>query len=297
MEFTINLSGKPFNLEYTIGSGQVFRWQKKGEDWEGVVSRSFVKIRQEGELLFCRVEGVEIDSAFLVRYFRLDEDLGFILGKIAKDEVMRRAVRSFYGLRLIRQEPWECLASFLLSTNANIPRISRMIDALCRKYGEPLKAGIETYYSFPKAEVLSNTTERELRELGLGYRSRYLLSVSRSVASHKVDFERLSKLSYEEARKEILAEFEDEKILSGVGNKVADCFLLFSLGKDEAFPIDTWILKALKEYYPNMCRDIGSKTKLSNRDYLSLSRNMRSYFGEYAGYAQQYLYSLSRSEL
>jgi N-glycosylase/DNA lyase len=296
VEFTINLYDSPFNLDYTLTSGQVFRWEKKGDEWEGVISDTLVRIRQEGQFLFCVSGGDRVDSSYLMKYFRLDEDMNFILGKITIDETIKRAVRKFYGLRLIRQDPWECLICFLLATNANIPRIKRMINSLCSAYGNQLSAMGISYFSFPKPEILAEAKEEELRNLGIGYRAKYIVSVSKSVNSGKVNFENLKSLNYTEARNEILSEFQERKILSGVGNKVADCVLLFSLGKDESFPIDTWILKALRIYYPKFCNDIKGK-KLSNKDYQKLSERMRSYFGTYAGFAQQYLYLLSRSEL
>ncbi len=297
MEFTINLSGRPFNLDYTLNSGQVFRWQKRGQEWEGIVLDSFVKIRQEADLLFCKVESGEVNSSYISRYLRLDEDLSFILGNIARDETIVGAIRRFYGLRLIRQDPWECLISFILATNANIQRISKMIDSLCKRYGKPLQTLEGEKNSFPTPETLSNAKEEELRKLGLGYRARYIVSVSKSIASGIFSFEELTEMSYLDARDSILREFERKKILPGVGNKVADCVLLFSLGKDEAFPIDVWILKAIKAYYQDICKDVIQSGKLSNKQYIKLSDIMRKYFGKYAGYAQQYLYVLSRSEL
>lgn len=302
MEFTIGLSS-PFSLEYTLGSGQVFRWENRGEWWYGVVSGCVLKMKQEGDLLTCSTSSDAADSSFVRRYFALDEDLQSILASIMKGKALTQAVHRFYGLRLIRQERWECLASFVLATNSNIPRIRRMVEAICARFGSPVEFEGRAYSAFPKPEALAEATVAELRECGLGYRASYLSHVSQSVRDGKVDFSELALLDYEAAHATLLKELFGEKLLLGVGPKVADCVLLFSCDKNEAFPIDVWMGRILASSYPRLVEPrlrsrlaSGKKAGLTKAEYLRLSSAARKHFGSYAGYAQQYLFMKARSE-
>ncbi|MGD0478070.1 MAG: DNA glycosylase [Nitrososphaerales archaeon] len=301
MEFTIGLES-PFSLEYTLESGQAFRWQNQGEWWYGVVPGGVLKVKQEGDSLKCVSGSDLLGSGFVRSYFRLDVELEKVLSSIMKDETITLAVQTFYGLRLIRQERWECLASFILATNSNIPRIKKMVQAVCARFGEPLQfEGIE-YHTFPRPEVLSEALLPDLRACGLGYRAPFLKHVAASVEEGRVDFSELSLLDYEEARKTLVKELLGEKLLPGVGPKVADCVLLYSYDKDEAFPIDVWIAREIVKSYPTLL-DPGlrmklapeRKAKIGRGDYDRISSIVRSYFGPYAGYAQQYLFMMARS--
>ncbi|HKT22519.1 MAG TPA: DNA glycosylase [Nitrososphaerales archaeon] len=300
MEFTIPLD-VPFNLDYTLDSGQVFRWRRKGEWWCGVVAGGALKVRQEAETLRCVTSSDLIDSSFVSSYFRLDEDLEGLLATITKDETVTDAVERFYGLRLIRQERWECLGSFVLATNANIPRIQKMVSEVCAKYGRAFEFEGDAYYAFPAAGDIAEAPIADLRAIGLGYRAAFLKRVASSVARGDVDFERVASLPYEESRRLLLSEIFGEKILLGVGPKVADCVLLYSFGKDEAFPIDVWIARVLSKSYPRLLSSVlrsrlrrDGKAKLSQGDYSRVSASVRKYFGKYAGYAQQYLFMAAR---
>jgi N-glycosylase/DNA lyase len=300
MEFTLGLES-PFSLDYTLDSGQVFRWENHGEWWYGIVSGGVIRVKQEGETLSCVSSADVLDSAFVRNYFRLEEPLEPILDSIMKDDTTTRAVQKFYGMRLVRQERWECLASFVLATNANIPRIKKMIGAISSRYGEPLEFEGIPYTSFPKPEVLSEAPVAELRDCGLGYRAPFLKHVASAIEEGRVDFSELAIRTYEEAREILLRELFGEKLLLGVGPKVADCVLLYSLGKDEAFPIDVWIAREIARSYPKLLtRELKRKlrperkSKLGRGDYVRLSSVLRSYFGTYAGYAQQYLFMMAR---
>jgi N-glycosylase/DNA lyase len=297
MEFTIGLES-PFSLEYTLESGQAFRWQNMGEWWYGVVSGGVLKVKQEGDSLRCVSGSDFLDSTFVRSYFRLDVELEKVLSSIMKDETITLAVQTFYGLRLIRQERWECLASFVLATNSNIPRIKKMVQAICARFGEPLQFEGTEYHAFPKPEAPLSI----LRACGLGYRAPFLKHVATSVEEGMVDFAELSLLDYEDARKTLVEGLLGEKPLPGVGPKVADCVLLYSFDKDEAFPIDVWIAREVVRSYPTLL-DPGLRTKLApdkrakigRGDYDRISSEVRSYFGPYAGYAQQYLFMMARS--
>jgi N-glycosylase/DNA lyase len=302
MEYTVPL-GSPFSLEYTLESGQLFRWEKRGEWWTGIVRGSVLKLKQEGDVLRCSTGSERLDSAFVARYFKLDEDLDHILATLSKDVVITRAIQKYYGLRIVSQDTWECLASFVLATNANIPRIKKMVAAVCANYGEPFEFEGEDYTAFPTPEALAGASESDLLSCGLGYRAPFLKRVASSVADGRVDFARLAVLGYAESRELLMAELFGQKVLLGVGPKVADCVLLYSCGKDEAFPIDVWIARALAKMYPRLLGpamrkklDPEGKAKISPSDYERISRKVRSYFGSYAGYAQQYLYAAAREE-
>jgi N-glycosylase/DNA lyase len=300
MEFTVSLDS-PFSLEYTLESGQLFRWERRGEWWWGIVSGGVIRMKQEGDLLRCSSSSDRLNSEFVTRYFRLDVDLDHVLATISRDETISRAVEKFYGLRIANQDTWECLASFVLATNANIPRIKKMVTTVCSRYGGALEFEGEKRNLFPAASELANASEKGLLACGLGYRAPFLKRVANSVAEGRVDFAEVRNVGYAESRKLLLTELLGQKLLLGVGPKVADCVLLYSCGKDEAFPIDVWIAKVLASSYPALMGpalirryQAEGKTKLSPSDYDRISARARAYFGKYAGYAQQYLFMAAR---
>jgi N-glycosylase/DNA lyase len=302
MEYIIPLDS-PFSLEYTLESGQLFRWQRRGEWWSGVVSGGVLRLKQEGDILRCSVSSERLDSEFVARYFRLDLDLDHVLASISKDERITSAVEKFYGLRIVGQDTWECLASFVLATNANIPRIKKMIDAISSRYGGSFEFEGAKYSAFPSPEALAAASEKDLLSCGLGYRAPFLRRVALSVSEGKVDFPVLKGLEYPESRKLLMRELLGEKLLLGVGPKVADCVLLYSCGKDEAFPIDVWIARVLATSYPALLGPslkrryaVEGRVKLSPSDYDKISARVRAYFGRYAGHAQQYLFMAAREE-
>lgn len=268
------------------------------------MSGNVLRLKQEGDVLRCSTSSESISSAFVTQYFRLDEDLEHILATLTKDDVITRAIEKFYGLRLVRQDKWECLASFVLATNANIPRIKKMVSAVCSRYGRLFEFEGQTFYAFPTPEALASAKMPDLRACGLGYRGPFLRRVATSVTEGKVDFDGLSSMGYEESRKLLLTELFGEKLLLGVGPKVADCVLLYSCGKDEAFPIDVWIARVIAKSYPRLLGPamkrrfaVEGKLKLSPGDYAKISQKLRARFGTYAGYAQQYLFAAAREEV
>jgi len=300
MEFTVPLD-RPFSLEYTLESGQVFRWERRGDWWLGVVSGGVIKLKQEGDLLRCSASSERLDSEFVTSYFRLDVDLDHILATLSKDQTISRAIEKFYGLRIVKQDPWECLASFVLATNANIPRIKKMVDSISSRYGSILEFDEGAYNAFPSANALALAREKDLLWCGLGYRAPFLKRVAVSVSEGRVDFPAVANLGYSESKKLLMAELLGQKLLLGVGPKVSDCVLLYSCGKEEAFPIDVWIARILAESYPALLGpslkkkySASGKMKLSPSDYDKISARARSYFGRFAGYAQQYLFMAAR---
>jgi len=288
-QIRLDLSKTPFNLDYTLSCGQVFRWQKLGAHWFGIVGVTVVKINQTGETLHFRSYPNEVDTAFVWDYFRLDDDLPFIYSRIRKDKYVDAAVKRFYGLRLIRQDPWECLISYICATNKNIPAIIEMISNVCRRFGKKVQAKEDAeVYLFPTPDNLADASLRELKLCKLGYRARYVKTASKLVSSNALNLEILKTLPYEAAKRELMK-------VPGVGPKVADCVLLFSLDKLEAFPIDVWMKRIVLDSYANhfepLFVDKARLTKSpSPQEYRVIGAFGRSYFGAYVGYAQEYLY-------
>ena len=304
MEFTLNLVDTPFDLSHTLESGQVFRWELKEGWWYGIVDSGVVKIRQDGYSLTCLSSTDEIGPAYIREYLRLEEDLQGVLGTIMKDKVITEAVQRFYGLRIVRQPTWECLISFVIATNSNIPNIRRMISRICERFGDEVSFEGLRYRLFPSSESIAGARVSDLVTCGLGYRARFVKSVAEAVHEGRINLSELLLFDYPRAKELLLRSLFGKKTLLGIGPKVADCILLFSCEKSEAFPIDVWIARAVAKYYPTQIGEklgkklesrLSRKSTLSLKDYDSITGAMREYFGKYAGYAQQYLYLLSRT--
>lgn len=280
----------PFNLNATLCCGQVFLWEPHGDWWFGVVGDRVLRLRQRGETL----EFAGADLQFVNRYFRFDDDLDAIAREIGKDEHVKAALNEFWGLRLIRQEPWECLISYICATYKSVAAIQLMLQKLSARFGERLRFEGCDFYRFPTARRLALATLIELETCGLGYRAKYVLNASRMVADRSFDVVELRRMSYLEG-KQVLMGFP------GVGAKVADCVLLFSLEKLEAFPVDVWMKRVLLRHYTS-CLDAETVRKftaqkgLTDSAYKKLNTFAREYFGKFAGYAQEYLYHYERSQ-
>jgi N-glycosylase/DNA lyase len=292
MEIHLDQSASPFDLEHALGCGQVFRWKKFDCWWYGVVGERVIKIRQTGDKLEFQIFPSESDAEFIEDYFRLDDDLPLILSKIDRDQHIRRAIRHFYGLRITRQEPWECLISYICATYKNIPAIKNMILNLAKKFGKKMRVDNHIFYTFPQPHNLASATLEELKKGKLGFRAKRVLETSRIIHNREFNLEALRMADYEEAKHQLLE-------LPGVGSKVADCVLLFSLDKLEAFPVDIWMKQIILESYSNyfeksFIEKISRKSSLTLREYEEISSLGREYFGEYAGYAQEYLFHHKR---
>ena len=280
----------PFDLDVSICCGQVFRWKKIDEWWYGVVGEKIFKIRQySAELEF---EGVT--SEFVKCYFGLNDDLELIIRTIGKDDYIKAALHRFEGLRIVRQEPWECLISFICATYKSIAAIQQMLNKISIKFGEKrVFEGLDLYI-FPSAKTLAFASENGLLECGLGYRAKYVQATAKKICEEKFDLKSLKSMPYLEARNK-LVEFP------GVGLKVADCVLLFSLEKMEALPVDVWIKRVILNHYASqlpetLVKKLLSHNSLTNGEYEKLNAFGRSYFGRYAGYAQEYLFHYERSQ-
>lgn len=279
-----------YDLAATLNSGQTFRWQPREGWWEGVVGTRWLRLRADSDLrtggmagrpsaILAETAGPVDDWGWLADYLQVGLDLADILRTFPDDPPMRLAVAACRGLRLLRQDPWECLASFILSSTKQIVQIQQIVALLCNKFGEQLivPQNHRRVYCFPLPGRIAEADESELRTCKMGFRAPNLIASARMIADGTVDLDRLSALSVGEARDALIR-------LPGVGRKIADCVLLFAYGFQNAFPVDVWVMKALQRlYFPR--RRVSLKR---------LHTFAATHFGPYAGYAQQYLFHYAR---
>lgn len=269
---------QPFDLERTLACGQVFRWDRTADGWwYGVVSGRVIKIRQDGN----RLTFSGTPKSFIRTYFSLDEDLNAILASVDGDPFIHRSLRKNRGLRLVRQPPWECTISYICATNSNIPTIRRRIASIAKRCGSPVWFEGKTYYAFPAPQAISCGGHEGLTECRLGYRQPYVYGTSGLVTNEKAWERRIRNLPYEEARRELMK-------LHGVGPKAADCILLFAFQKHEAFPVDVWIRRIMQEHY---LPELSADAPMTKREYDRIRSYARERFGEYCGWAQEYLFA------
>jgi len=271
-----------YDLSTTLESGQAFGWRKHGQGWVGVVDRRWVFLESSATTLRAETAGEVRDWSWLIHYLQLELDLGSIVATFPADPPMQQAVRACRGLRLLRQDPWETLASFILSSTKQITQIQQIVRLVCERFGAgvPTPPGHTPAYAFPAAEVLADLGEKQLRDCKMGFRAPYLLGAARAVAQGRLDLNALESMPTEAARTQLSA-------LHGVGRKISDCVLLFAYGRQDAFPVDVWIMKMLREqYFP--------RRKVNLR---RLQRFAATHFGPNAGYAQQYLFHYARSQI
>ena len=289
----IVLSARDYDLAATLDSGQVFRWVENPgtpPSWTGVVGNHWVRLTQRDDGILAETAAPQENWDWLRHFLQSDVDLSSILKTFPDDEPMRRAVAACHGLRVLRQDPWECLASFILSSTKQIVQIRQIVAQLCECFGNsltlpgtaqrgvPAKRGLTS--TFPTAQQIASLTETQLRSCKMGFRAPNLLATARQVAEGQIDLEKLHHLKYEEALRELMT-------LPGVGKKIADCVLLFAYGFDSAFPVDVWIERALRElYFP--------KRRVSEK---RLKKFAATHFGPHAGYAQQYLFHYMRTKI
>ncbi|MDS0478470.1 DNA-3-methyladenine glycosylase [Natrinema sp. 1APR25-10V2] len=271
------------DLYRTVESGQSYLWQRSDGDmyagtpapdawYSTVVDGDVIRVRtRDGALEW---ESTTDAEPIVRRLLRLDDDLEAIVAAAPDDPLLREAYEAHRGMRLVDDPPFGCLISFICSAQMRVSRIHTMVSTLAREYGSPVAFDGETYHAFPTPSQLATATEADLRDLGLGYRAPYVARTAEMVANGEAHPAEARDLAYEDAR-EYLTRFV------GVGDKVADCVLLFSLRFDEAVPLDTWIKSAIEEHYPDCDRGSYADTSRALRERLG---------GEYAGYAQTYIF-------
>lgn len=230
-----------FNLELMLDCGQAFRWVKDGEGYMcGVVGDRAYRIKQEDGFLTVNCSQAEFDKV-LRSYLDYDRDYATLVRGFSADANLKAAVGEFNGIRILRQQPWETLCSFIISQNNNIPRIKGIISRLCEGFGDEIDGG---YYTFPSAEVLSACSVEDLSPIRAGFRSKYIIDAARKVTGGEVDFKAIDENEIDFGREELIK-------IKGVGKKVAECTLLYGFGKFEAFPEDVWVKRIMAEMYPD----------------------------------------------
>ncbi len=267
------------NVEHTILSGQIFPWTRHGKMWYVVNGSDLLAINEDAPLEFRSFQKNECD------FFRETDDIGKIIRTISRDAVLREAIRRFDGMRILRQDPFQCFISFILSSNSSIQNIRNRVWRLARKFGPRITFDKLEFHLLPEPARLAKAENSELLSCGLGYRAKFVKNASLAVKEGLLDFDFLKKTNYQEARSALLG-------IDGIGNKVADCIMLFSLEKLESFPLDRWIIRSLREYYPHRFSFAG-KT-LTDKKYRTLHEQAVRHFGPYAGYCQQFLFKMIR---
>jgi N-glycosylase/DNA lyase len=265
------------NIDNSINSGQVFLWEKNGTDWYGINGQDILKINENGVIKSI------LNSK--TNFFRKNDNMQKIIKSISKDEIVKKSVKQYEGLRIFKQDPFQCMISFIISSNSNIQKIKNSLEKIAKKFGKKVKIQNKEFFLFPKPEKLANASIEEIKKCGVGYRAPFIKQASKMIVLKKINFKYLEKCDYEKAKKNI-------RLIPGVGNKVADCILLFSLNKLEAFPLDTWMIKILEKYYSNQF-NIETKT-ITEKQYQILHEKIVNYFGPYCGYAQQFLFKMER---
>lgn len=256
-----------FNPAETLDCGQAFRWSPCGENsWFGIASHRKLLLQVTSDGFLFRDINLDEFNNFWFQYFDFATDYSALLKLFSEDATLKKAIKKFSGIRILKQDPAETTFSFIISQNNNIPRIKKIVEKLCALCGTPLDNGL---FAFPTPEQIAERTEEELcRELRCGYRGEYLISTARSLCRGKTDFKEIASLPLKDAEKKLCE-------LKGVGPKVAQCILLYGLHRTDAFPVDVWVKRIMERFYPR-----GFPIHLNN----------------VAGIAQQYLFHYIRNE-
>jgi N-glycosylase/DNA lyase len=279
----LELAVRNYDLAATLASGQAFRWRRhRGatDTWDGVIHNRWVRLRSTARGIAAEVAAPPDNWDWLSHYLQAGLELEDVLRTFPQDPSMQASMQACRGLRLLRQDPWECLVSFICSSTKQIVQIEQIIELLCVRWGNPLPvpAGVAPAWSFPSPEQLAAGTESALRACKMGFRAPYVLAAAKAVAGGALDLGHLGTLSCGSAREVLTG-------LPGVGPKIANCVLLFAYGFQEAFPVDVWVRKALRElYFPKRAPSAAR-----------LERFIARHFGPNAGYAQQYLFHFMRT--
>jgi len=265
------------NVEISINSGQVFLWRKNGGYWNGVNGQDVLRIDNSGSIK--SYQNIKTD------FFRKKDNIDEILKSISKDNTTRKAVKKYHGLRILNQDPFQCLISFIVSSNSNIQKIKTSLEKISRKFGTKIEFEKQEYFLFPNPKKLAKASINEIKNCGVGYRAKFIKEAANMIFLKEIDLESLKKSNYFETKENICS-------IPGVGNKVADCIMLFSLNKLEAFPLDRWMIRILEKYFFNEFQ-LETKT-ITKKQYDILHEKIVNYFGPYAGYAQQFLFKMER---
>lgn len=266
-----------FNLKYTLECGQCFRWKELNKnEYIGVIKDRVIRIKQSSNEVIIKSNNSDNLESVIKDYLDLNTDYKLIENRISKiDENMKKAVKNTTGIRILNQDFFETLMSYIISANNNIPRISKSVNLLSEKYGKKIVFENNEYYLFPTPEQLKNVTEEDFKRCGVGFRARYLKHAVEDILNNKLDIKNIENVSTEELKKKLLT-------FMGVGPKVADCILLFSCKRGEVFPIDVWVERVMTNLY---FKEYGGAMK--KKEILEYADKN---FGKDAGIVQQHLF-------
>lgn len=270
---------KDFELKHIFECGQCFRWDlQEDHSYTGVAFRRVINVRIEEDQIIFDHTNIDDFNHIWFDYFDLSKDYGKIKEDLSKDDdIMKSATAFGYGIRILQQDPWETLISFIISSNNSIHRIKKSVRLLSERFGERIgEYGGITYYSFPSPQAIYHLTQEDLEACGVGYRAKYILSTARAIVDENISLEGFKEMDTEHCFKALLQ-------FTGVGPKVANCILLFAMGKLEAFPVDVWVKRVMEHFYFH--QDTPNK---------KIEEFAREKFGQYGGYAQQYLFYYAR---
>ena len=284
MEKYVIENQESFNLKHIFECGQCFRWNLNNDSsYIGVIKNAVIKVKKENNKIIFTGNCKTKDFKSLIRYyFDLDTNYSEYKEKLSKiDEYMKQSIEFGEGIRILKQDLWETIISFIISANNNIPRIKKIIERISEKYGDKIEFEEKEYFLFPTIEQLSKASVEDLRALGLGFRDKRIYNTTQMILNKEFDLEKLKKLDNTYLMKEELLK------LDGVGPKVADCILLFSLKRIDAFPIDVWVRRVMNDLYIHN----EDETKVNKKELEKLAENK---FLGLSGIAQQYLFYWKR---
>ncbi len=273
-----------FNLEHIFECGQCFRWNRQEDgSYIGVIDSCVIKVKKEEEQII--FTGKSISGNFeeiIKKYFDLDTDYKEYKSKLSKvDEYLKESINFGEGIRILKQDLWECIISFIISANNNIPRIKKIIEKLSLNYGEKIEFEGKVYYTFPSAASLSKASVEDLRGMGLGFRDKRIYNTTKMILEKQVDLEKIKNM-------DTTSQMRDELLkLDGVGPKVADCILLFALKRVDVFPIDVWVRRVMNDLYIHN----ENEEKVNKKELQKLAEEK---FLGISGIAQQYLFYWKR---
>lgn len=263
-----------FNLKYTLECGQCFRWKNNNDYYVGVIKDRVIKIRQDGDYIYVRSNEQKDLEKVVKEYFELEKDYSSIEKRIASlDDYVKKALKNTSGMRHLKQDFFETIISYIISANNNIPRISKSVNEISKRYGKKIEFDDEEYYLFPTPEQLKDVTIDDYRACGVGFRDKYIYNTVKRINNKEIDLVKMQDMDTPSLRKELLS-------LMGIGPKVADCILLFSCGRQEVFPIDVWVERVMKKLYFN-------DKNISKKEILKYASDN---FGNDAGIVQQHLF-------
>ncbi len=251
-----------FDLAQTLDCGQAFRWREENGVWQGVVGERLCRLSQNGRSITIYDCDIELFDSFYRPYFDIDRDYEAVISSLSVNDTLKKATEAAGGIRILRQDAWETVCSFIISQNNNIPRIKGIIERLCENFGTEIEGG----YTFPSFEKIAALTVEDLSVIRAGFRAKYILDAARRFASGELSEQKISALPTDEARLELMK-------IYGVGEKVADCVLLFAFARVDAFPKDVWIKRAMQKLFGGILPECAAP---------------------FAGIAQQYIFHYAR---